>query len=203
MKFSEEISAEFRRKAFHLVGLLIPILYWFLSKTTALWILGIVCVLYYLLEICRKLSPSFNQIYLNIAKPLLRESEHNSVAGTAQFLTGCWLTILFFDKPVAITATYLFIWSDLGAALIGKIFGKTKLVHSKSLEGTIGAFGVALLVLVSCKILLINDLSIITLCITSILCPILELFSKGNWDNFTIPIGTGLVMTYLPKLYFF
>ncbi len=194
------MNAEIRRKSFHLIGLLIPICYHYLTKISALWILGIICILYLGVEIYRKSNHKFNHFFINTLRPIMRDSEHYAFAGTTYFLSGCWLTILFFDKDIAMLAIYLFIWSDLAAALAGKYWGNKKIIFNKSLEGSVAALIVALVTGVFCKPFIMNGLDMFTLCIASFLCAFLELFSPGNWDNFTIPIGAGLGITFFPVL---
>jgi len=136
-------SGELARKAIHLSSLSIPIVYSFISKSTALTILVPLTLLVGCTDAARHLFPSFRLFYHKWLGWLMRAHEKDEngkrLTGATYVLLAASIGILVFPKVIIITAFAIMIVSDTVAALIGRKFGKHPFM-GKSLEGTLAFF---------------------------------------------------------------
>ena len=182
------MTQELRRKSIHLFGLLVPIIYYFVEKPTALVIVGLLTVIALLTELLKTLLPPFRDLFFRIFSPMLRSHERRGgVTGATYYLIGSFLCILVFNKNLAIVCLCFLILGDLFAALIGKQWGRTKLIAKKSLEGSLACF------IVCALIALIRYHPVIALA-GALAATLVELFPTGLDDNLTMPLASGLVM---------
>ena len=185
---------EFKRKGIHLFALTIPVGYFFLPKRIALLVLVPIAVCSILVDIVRlwKLpSANFFNWFLG---PILREHENYSFTGSSHILSAAVLSILFFDKKVAIAAIVYVILGDVAAALIGRVYGKTK-IENKSLEGSLAFLSVCLLVA-----LLLPGLPFWIGAIGALVATAVEALTIPIDDNLSVPLLSGLVMEILHLL---
>jgi dolichol kinase len=133
------LGSEFVRKGIHLVSLSIPTVYFFIEKSTALWILGSFAVFSLIIDIGRHYSPGLRVIVNKVFGNILREHERDSkkmlLSGATWVVLSAILCILLFPKLITVTAFSILIISDAASALFGRAFGKRKFLD-KSLEGS-------------------------------------------------------------------
>lgn len=200
---------ELVRKLIHLFSLSIPIIYYFISRSDAILILSILTFVALILDLTRYLSPSVGKIFYKIFGFLLRKHEldtrKKNLNGATYVLISALICVILFPKILFITAFTILIISDSMAALIGRKFGRHKLL-SKSLEGTLAFFiSASIVVFITPKV---NDLPMEYLIgiIAAAVGAIVENISFGFADdNLAIPISIGftmwlLYMTLLPGL---
>ena len=106
-------------------------------------------------------------------------------------------TILVFRQEIAIAALVFLSLGDSAAALVGKHFGRIKLVGNRTLAGSLAALNVCLLA--SLAILWLSPqfswkLTPMTLLVGSVVATLSELFDLPLDDNFRIPIFSALAM---------
>ena len=200
---------EIFRKLIHLCSLSIPVVYYFIPRSTALIILGIMTVVALFLDLGRYLSPAIGKIFYKFFGFLLRKHEldhkKRNLNGATYVLLSAFICVLIFPKVIVITAFAILIISDSMAALIGRRFGKHKFLF-KSLEGTLAFFisGIVV-VLLSPKIEYMLSEYIIGF-VSTALGAIVENVSFGLADdNLVIPISIGFAMwllylIFLPEL---
>lgn len=200
---------EIFRKLIHLCSLSIPVVYYFIPRSTALIILGIVTAVALFLDLGRYLSPAIGKIFYKFFGFLLRKHEldhkKRNLNGATYVLLSAFICVLIFPKVIVITAFAILIISDSMAALIGRRFGKHKFLF-KSLEGTLAFFisGIVV-VLLSPKIEYMLSEYIIGI-VSTAFGAIIENVSFGLADdNLVIPISIGFAMwllylIYLPEL---
>lgn len=109
--------------------------------------------------------------------------------GTLFFMTGSLMAASLYAKPIAAAAIVILALGDSFSTLVGRPFGKTKLIHNpkKSLEGSIAGFVAAFagaLFIASPKIAFIGALSGM----------VVESIDSPVDDNFTIPVVCGALM---------
>jgi len=121
------------------------------------------------------------------------------VSGGAPVLAAALLVNLIFPPPIAAGSLGVMLAGDAAAALVGRKFGRHKLVNGKSLEGSLAFIIAASVVLY--VILYISRAGVPCGCFYLALPAILlaaaaELFTKQIKidDNFTIPLSTGAVL---------
>lgn len=187
---------ELLRKGTHLSGLIIPILYFFFDKSIMLVIVGSVTCIAYGVEFAKRFYPTFSNYFFHYLKPLLRTHEQKgAITGATYYITSVFLCILIFDKSIAITCIFFIILGDTAAALIGKRWGRTKLIGNKSLEGSAACFIVCLFI----TLYWINPIVGIT---GAFIATLTELLPLRIDDNLTVPLISGgvmqLMVSYLP-----
>lgn len=143
---------ELYRKLIHLHSLSIPIVYSFVTKETALWIIIPLTLISILLDVTMYSKNFISRLFLKIFGRIMRPHELENkytLNGATWLLLSAIFCILIFPKLFVVVSFSVLIISDALAALFGRKFGKHKL-FDKSWEGTsafiISAFIVSLVV---------------------------------------------------------
>ncbi|MEO8167848.1 MAG: hypothetical protein ABI623_06355, partial [bacterium] len=117
----QSYGVELVRKTIHLCSLSIPIVYYFISKATALTILIPLLLVFGLPDLLRLYHAPTRKMYDKLFGWLLRKHERDEHAakltGATYVLLSACLFIWFFPKLVFITAFSVLIVSDTLAAL--------------------------------------------------------------------------------------
>ncbi|HVP36115.1 MAG TPA: hypothetical protein VMT04_03890 [Terriglobales bacterium] len=182
---------EFKRKGMHLFALAIPFGYFLLPKKIALFVLVPIALCSILVDVIRLWKLPLANFFQWFLGPILREHESYSFTGSSHILSASAICILFFDKKVAIAAIVYVILGDIAAALIGRVYGKTK-IEKKSLEGSLAFLSVCILVA-----LLLPGLPFWIGAIGALVATSVEALSIPIDDNLSVPILSGLVMQIL------
>ena len=186
------MARELRRKSIHLLGLVVPILYFFTSRDLIIIGVGALLTLVLAAELLKGVVPGVRVIFLRIFSPILRSQEQKGgLTGATYFLIGSFLCILLFDKTLAIVCLCFLTLGDLCAALIGKQWGRIKLFSRKSLEGSLACF-----VVCTAAALLIGLHPVVAIA-GALVATLIELLPIGVDDNVTIPLISGLAMHLL------
>jgi dolichol kinase len=193
-------GGEILRKGIHLSSLLIPIIYYYIPKSTALSILIPLTLLFVLSDTARVLHKPLGRLYERYFGFLLRKHERNSsgrrLNGATYVLLSAALCMWIFPKVIFITAFAILIVSDTSAALIGRKFGR-HLFLSKTLEGSLAFLVSALLVVVFSPKIEYLPLEYMIGAIAALVGAIVESASVGVDDNLSIPISVGGTMWIL------
>lgn len=207
----ESYGTEIIRKGIHLTSLLIPIVYSFVTKQTALAILIPVTLLFALSDVARLWVPAVGRWYSRLFGFLLRAHEKNDdgrrLNGATYVLLSATILIIFFPKVIAISAFAILIVSDTSAALVGRRFGRHPFM-TKSIEGSLAFFLSALLVVAAApKIAHLPEEYVIG-GIAALIGAVVEASAIGLDDNLSIPLSVGGVMwtmyaLFLPALNLF
>ncbi len=195
---------ELVRKLIHLCSLSIPVIYYFIPRSTAITILLVLTVLAILLDLARYLSPAVGSIFYKVFGFLLRKHEldyrKKNLNGATYVFISALLSIIIFPKVIFITAFAVLIISDSMAAIIGRKYGKHKLL-SKSLEGTLAFFISAIIVVLLTPKIEGSLTEYFIGFIAAAVGAIVENISFGLADdNLTIPLSVGLTMWLLFSL---
>ena len=200
---------EILRKLIHLCSLSIPVVYYFIPRSVALVILGIMTAIALFFDLGRYLSSTIGKIFYRFFGFMLRQHEldhkKRNLNGATYVLLSAFICVLIFPKIIVVTAFAILIICDTTAALIGRRFGKHKFLF-KSLEGTLAFFlsGVVV-VLLSPKIEYRFSEYMIGIVATAF-GAIVENVSFGLADdNLVIPVSVGaamwlLYLLFLPEL---
>ncbi len=183
------------RRFFHLfMGLCAGLIYkHYLTHQQAVHILGIATCLFYIQEQIRLKYPEFKSIFSRINNYLLRAEEQLKESATIPYLMGLLLTILTFPKYMTLVAVFTLAISDPLSAVMGIMFGKTKLKENRSLEGS-GSFFISTFLIHIFVLMDIYPDQSIKLTIVSFLSSLIitwfDFLELKIDDNFTIPIVT-------------
>lgn len=207
-----DFKNELARKAVHFFSLIIILIYFlvsdFFNQRIALTFLVLILIIFIEFEFLRlevrKKIPVLNQIWTWTR----RRKEKHMLGGDVFFLLGAILVLAIFTPTVAIAAILMTTFGDLAAALIGKKFGKHKLVKNKSWEGTIAELIVNFIIGI-CAFFIYQGLPFSTwqpwviLSIMAITATIIETTVSKLDDNLLIPVFAGFngqIAYYILKL---
>ncbi len=199
---SIDFKAELVRKAIHLNSLLIPIIYSFITKELALWLLGPMLALALVIELGKYYSPAFSVLYYKIFGRILREHEHDRTRfhlnGATYVLLSAVFCVAVFPKLITITAFAILIISDITSALVGRRFGRHPFFR-KSREGALGFFFSATVVVLVAPKSAGLPLEYLIGLIGAAVGTVAESALKID-DNLSVPISIGAVMWALYAL---
>ena len=144
-----DYNAEVIRKGIHLCSLSIPIIYFYITRDTALMILLPVAFLFISADVLRMYHKPSAELFYKMFKWMLRRHETDEqrkrLNGASNVFISATLCIILFPKIIVLTCFPILIISDSVAALFGRRFGKRKFLD-KSMEGSLAFFLSAILV---------------------------------------------------------
>jgi dolichol kinase len=193
-----EYKNELLRKSIHLCSLSIPIIYYFIDKSTALSILIPLTVISVIIDFGRFFYAPLNSFIQKFFGFIMRkheiDSEKKNLNGASYVFIAATISLWIFPKIIFITAFSILIICDIAAALIGRKYGKHKFL-AKSLEGTVAFFIFACIVVLLTPKFGNGNLEYVIGFIGGAIGALIENVSYG-WadDNLTIPISIGLTM---------
>jgi dolichol kinase len=183
------IVGEVFRKLIHLGAIAIPVGYHFLGEGTVIPVLACCLAVSLCLDYVRIFgggkSRYFVYRYMGI---MVRPKEKRDFIGATYILSGSILTILLFDKPIAIAAVAFIVIGDTAGAIIGRIWGRVKF-RGKSLEGSI-SFLVACIVAAT----VIPGMLFWVKIIGALTATIVEAITLHIDDNLIVPITSAAIM---------
>ena len=184
--------AELLRKSIHVSGLILPVIYYFfLERPMMLVLMGILTGCALVVELLKWLSPAFSAFFFQIFAALLRTHERKgAITGATYYLISAFLCVSLFAKELAIVCIFFMILGDMAAALVGKKWGRTKLLGRKSLEGSAACF-------VVCTAIALVVLNPVIAIVGALVATIVELIPFPIDDNLTVPLISGAVMHFL------
>ena len=187
------------RYLWHLLGgLLLPLIYYLTDKKISLIIFGAFFIFFFLADFLRLHYLKLNEWIFRYLKTIVREEERNRFSGNPYYILGAFLSVLLFEKGIAIASLCFVACGDLAASIVGKRYGRIK-IRGKSLEGGLGFLFTCLLVGIVLLVLRLK-LSFGILLIGALTASIVELFSPGRKDNLTIPLFSGLIMQIIKSI---
>lgn len=185
------------RKAWHistgLIGLLVYKKSGFTPEFTATALLTL-AVAAFLFELLRLKNEKVNKLAMVLMKPVMRESERNSVSGLPFYALGVSLALFFFPERIAILAILFLIFADPIASFIGILYGRDKILPNKSLQGTIAAFSVCYIATIVYGLIYVGpSMNLLLFAVAAgIIGCVSEMCSQFVDDNLCIPVVSGL-----------
>lgn len=200
---------ELVRKLIHLCSLSIPIIYYFIPRTTGIIVLAVITFAFLITDLARYFFPSIAKLFYRVFGFLLRKHEvdtkKKNLNGATYVLISALISIIIFPKVLFITAFSILIVSDSTAALIGRKFGRHRFL-AKSREGTL-AFFISAIIVILFTPKLQGSLSEYMIAVAAAgIGAIVENISFGLADdNLSIPVSIGLsmwlmYMIFLPEV---
>jgi len=189
-----------KRKLFRMVGLIYPIIYCLgdLAGDSWGWIAAVAAVVVCLLimigvEYARFTRAGVNRWVFSHLGSFTKEKERARLSSTTLFLAACLVTMLVFNKPIAIASILMLVFGDPVAEIVGTRWGRTPLL-SKSLEGTLAGLTACLLVAPLAR-LAPPGLSLPAMVLGALAATLAELLPWPVDDNLVIPLAAGAAMT--------
>jgi dolichol kinase len=183
---------EIKRKLIHLLGLSVPLLYWFTSQKVTLWFVGIAVACGIFIEVARLKSERFNQFIFKIIGGYARKHEQTKITGATYYVVAAFLAVRFFSKEVAISSLLFLTLGDSVAALVGTRFGSHR-VFRKSIEGSLACLSICAVV----GWLLLGWVGLIG----AVAAAFIELAPIPVDDNLRIPLVSGVLMQVIGLLF--
>lgn len=132
-------SSELARKTVHVSSLAIPVALYLAPIELSRPVLAAATLLTLLVEVVRLHVPQFRAIFYFLFGRIIREHERFNLLGSTYLLLAALLCVYAFSKPIAVVALGYLIVGDTAAALVGRRWGRTKILD-KSLEGALACF---------------------------------------------------------------
>lgn len=193
------------RKTYRIiVGSIFPIVYYFSPKWVPISIIGFFLLLIFILEVERHIHPGLWPFIIKRPYGKIFKKEPGKILGTTYFLLGSFITIIFFEKDIAISVLLFTVFGDAISAIVGVKYGKIKLFGNKTLEGSFSFFliclavGIGLIYLPRLRIL--HTLNPFLILFGSAAAAFMELLPLRVDDNLSVPIFSGIVMEIVRRV---
>jgi len=173
---------------------------------SSLWLISIAggfFVYAWLMEWLRRASPAFNERLMAFYGPVAHAHEWHRVNSGTWYCTAMLILALTGSTLVCSIAVLVLGVGDPAAALVGRRWGRIKLLNGRSLEGSTTFVVTAILITAPLLVLFRNDVSMgqafILAFVGAVAGALAELGSSRIDDNLTIPVASGLA-AYITSL---
>jgi dolichol kinase len=196
----------YARNVFHVLMALTGVLLYqlVLERPAVIAVTGGLVALMLTMEVMRRLSERWNQRFVNGAfRHISRPGEAHQVPAATWYGLAIFLGAMLFPKPALLLGALALGFGDPAAQIIGKRWGRRKLLGQKSVAGALGFVGTVTCVSVVYLLLTLPSghalLAPLPLLGLSLLVAVVggaaEVLSGRLDDNFTIPMAAGLAAT--------
>lgn len=143
------------------------------------------------LEVGRKVSPAFNERVMRLYGKVAHPHEWHRVNSGTWYATALVILAVSATSLVCGVAVSILTFADPAAALIGRRWGRTKLVHGRSLEGSTAFFVVGTVAATTVSMLagLAFVPALVVAACAAFVAALAELFSHRVDDNLTVPVA--------------
>ncbi len=169
----------------------------FLSRSTAVSILGVLLGIFFILEVSRRFSTRFNDFMVyKLFGAISRPQERYKTNSASYYLLALTIITLLTPKTAVCAAALVLAFGDPVAAWAGGRWGKMRLSNDKSLMGAFAffsaAFTVVMIYLTVSPVALTFSHKLMAAVTMAAVGAGVELFSHDLDDNFTIPVACAL-----------
>ncbi|MBN1434635.1 hypothetical protein JW921_07735 [Candidatus Fermentibacterales bacterium] len=186
------------RKAIHLGSIVIPIAAALYDRLTMVLVLAGIAVLLVVTDFMKLRHDRFKQLFLSVFGRVLREKEQSgAMTASTIIIASSALTILVFRREIAVSVLVFVVLGDSAAALIGRHFGRIRLIHGRTLEGSLAMLVTCLFAsagLMYAASIMGWNLTSLSLIVGALVATVAELVELPLDDNLRIPILSGLAM---------
>ncbi len=157
------------------------------------WVSGGFAVWSWSCEIARRVSPRANAVLMRGFKHVAHPSEWNRVNSATWYATAVFGLTLTGSLPLMVVPVAVLAFGDPAAGILGRKFGRTPLVHGRSLEGTSAFVVVGTLAGALTLALARPEYGLFELLIVAgaagLAGALAELFSRSVDDNLSVPLA--------------
>lgn len=118
--------------------------YWHLYRTATLVLIGSLALILSGLDFVRLRSKAVNEELINKIQPLFKKKELGRCSSISLFLGAAFLTVLIFDKMIAIASIIFLVFGNLSGKIFGLAYGRQR-IWNKTVEGGLAFFGAGLI----------------------------------------------------------
>jgi dolichol kinase len=167
----------------------------FCSEMTIMIMASAMMTLAWTCEVGRRIIPKLNDFLMALMGKLAHPHEAWRVNSATWYATACVILASMWNLPVASVGIVVLGFADPAAAIIGRKYGKIKLVNGRTLEGTstfilVGTIATWLWLYGAWNVS--GSLALQAALVGSICGGIAELFSRRIDDNLSIPVAAAL-----------
>ncbi|CAB50125.1 diacylglycerol/polyprenol kinase family protein [Pyrococcus abyssi] len=154
------LKLELKRKALHMTGLSVPIIYLLFGREATLIFVSTFLVIFLALEPFRLVEELRDKVKRKLGIPdgvmakiereidgIAREHEKRGLGAHIYFTLAALIIVYFFPKEVTIGSISLATIGDAMAAIVGKTYGRHRFENGKSVEGSLAYLITGLLIL--------------------------------------------------------
>lgn len=185
-------KGEILRKTTHIGALIIPVIYYFTNAGIIIPLLSAMLLITLSVDMVRLFGGSKSKsIIQKLFGIMIRPHEKKNFTGATYILASSIISILIFDKLIAILAIAYIIVGDTAGAIVGRLWGKIKF-RGKTLEGSASFF-------LSCCLvaLIVPEINLWIKISGALVAAIVEALTIYVDDNLTVPLISGLAMQFL------
>ncbi len=186
------------RVAMRPLAIIFVIFYWHHSRAATLWLIGSLALIFLAMDLIRLRSQAINENLMTKIQPLFKKKEQHKFSSMSLFLASAFLTILIFDKIIAISSITFLIFGDLFSKIFGLAYGRQKL-WDKTLEGSLAFFGASLIA--GYVIAIATGAPFLLLLFGAFVAALVELLPSSIDDNFTVAVICATAMTVVQKIF--
>ncbi|MFP4376135.1 MAG: diacylglycerol/polyprenol kinase family protein [Spirochaetales bacterium] len=186
-----EIRGEFVRKSLHMLIAFVPALTMTFGAfaTTLMLALG---VLFYTIAEHYRLEGQSIAVITAVTVVAARSRDNGKfVVGPVTLGIGAMLALLLYPAEAAFLAIYALAFGDGLASLVGRAFGSVRLTANTSVEGSLACF----VAVFTASLAVTNDVT--KSLVLGVVATVLEALPTDDLDNIILPVGVGLVATYI------
>jgi len=188
------------RKFYHLFGGLgLLSMYFLVGRERVFIIYAVLVAMILAIDISRLKILAFNRFFYRHFESFIRKSEEHKLTGTAPYVLGVALSLLFYRTDIAAAAVCFLAFGDVTATTVGERYGKTKISGEKTLEGTLAFVAAAVLGGFSLSFVGISLMHGLILA-GALTAAAVELVPLPVNDNAVIPLVSGGVMELISRL---
>jgi dolichol kinase len=195
---------ELARKAIHLTGLAVPVLYFFTPRLQSIAILAALAATSIAIDFVRHRNVVAAAVFNSVFDPILRDHERDrearNLTAVSWFFVAAVISAAIFPKYITIASLAMSLPADAASAVVGTAWGRHRIMGSKSLEGSLAFFAAALAVgIVMSKIEGLGREYVIAAA-AALVGAVVELVPSGLDDNFTTPLSMAACLWALYRL---
>ncbi len=185
-------NKELIRKLIHMGTILLPMLLKHLGPYHGKIFLALLVLVAVITEFLRLETEWFGRIFNMLFGEMLKNKEVTNLTGATAYIVAALLSSMLFNWEVVITSLFFLSLGDPMASIVGRKWGKHRLMGSKSVEGTIAFLAVA--ILVAC---FYRSLPILVRLSGAVSAALIESIETPIDDNITVLLGSGAIMQIL------
>ena len=121
----------------------------------------------------------------------MRKYEYDKFMGASFMILGFLIITLLFTKEIVILSMLITVISDSAAAIFGMKFGKVITFNGRTLEGSF------CFLLITFTIFILYGISINLALFLSLAVASVELFTKTEYDNLSVPVISSLLLYFI------
>ncbi len=167
------------------------------EKRSTLTLIGSIALFFLLLDLVRLFSKKINIFFFDKVKQIYRKKEYRKFSSITIFLFAYFLTVLLFEKGIAVLAVSYLTFGDFFSKFYGLQFGRTR-IFEKTLEGSLAHLSACL---VAGYILLrYISVPIPAYLLGALMASLSEALPLGIDDNFSVSLLSASTM-YVFRLF--